>query len=519
MKLNKAFLRFGAVALVVGGIGLGGLVIARSQGELATVEASDTVTVAERSTVTTGSITVTLDAVGSLEPVNLQTLTFGASAAIQDVRVSLGDYVEAGTVLATLDTTDAEANIRQSEMTVTQRQASLDALLAPAEDIDIQLAEAQVSLAQAQMANASSNGAPTAEDIEIARLQEELALNSLWQSQINRDQRVAQEEARGNGVTWVEQQGFDASVTNAENSVTTAQMNYDETVNQTPSYSSAISAQSSLTSAQANLQTLLNGATADEIRAAEIEVERAQLSLDNTIKTLQNYAIIAPFDGVIAEETLTVGALPSSEGAITLLDPLAYTLDLSIAEADVVNVEVGQRVTLDIQALPDAVVTGTVTRLDVTPSASGQLVTYIAEVTLDPAPDVALRPGMSATASITLSEVNNVVVVPNRFITTDDTTGATTVMVETSDGVYTAIPVTIGARNSVSSEITSGITVGQTLVVLATASDATTATGAQLPGLGGILGGAGGGPAGGGGNFTPPTGGGGFPGGGGGRGG
>lgn len=489
--------------LLVGLIAFGGLMMARSQGAAGTVEATDpNVTVAETTTVQNGTLTLTLDAVGSLQPTSERTLSFGASAPVAQVLVSAGDYVQAGTVLAMLDTTDAEARIRQSQLSLAQKQASLDELLAPPADIDIKLAQAQLTLAQAQQYSAASNGT-SPESVEIARLQTELARNSLWQAQINRDMRVEQQEARGS-MTWVQQQEFDSSVNQAENKVTTSELDYQDTLNSSPNGSSLISAQASVASAQAKLDSLTNGASQDDIRAAQIAVERAQLSLDSAESTLENYAIVAPFDGIIAEENLTVGTLPGTS-PITMIDISTYTLDLSVAESDVVNVSLGQPVSLSLEALPSATVTGKVTRLDVSPTdSSNGLVTYTAQVTLDPAPDVPLRPSMTATATVTLKQLENVIVVPNRFITTDDTTGAATVMLETAPGTYTATPVTIGERNAESSEITSGLTLGQTLVIIASPSaSATQATGGFS-----LFGGAGGGPPGGG-NFSPPAGGGG----------
>lgn len=503
MKSRTKLIRLAASVLVIGVIVFGGLMIVRSQSELATVEADDTVTVAETTTVSTGTLNLSLDAVGSLAPAATQALAFEVSAPVTEVLVSVGDWVQAGSVLAILDTTNAEASIRQSQLMLAQQQAALDALRAPAEEIDIKLAEAQVSLAEAQLYSASQNNSTSAESIEIARLQEELARNSLWQAQLNRGMRVEQAEARGD-VNWVQQQEFDASVNSAETNAEIAALDYQNAQDtSSQNWGSIANANESLARAQASLETLRNGATEEEIRAAEISVEQAQLSLDDAEETLKNYVLIAPFDGIVAEENLTVGVLPPTESAITLINPDYYTVDLSIAEADVVEVKVGQPVNLTVQALANATVDGEITSVAVTPTMDGELVTYTARVTVEPPSEITLRPGMSATATITLEEHNNVILVPNRFISTDATTGETTVMIETDPGVYTAIPVTIGARNAESSEITSGVSVGQTLVLLARESDATTEQAGQ-GGLGLFSGGGAGFPAGG----APPNGGG-----------
>ncbi|MBK8027125.1 MAG: HlyD family efflux transporter periplasmic adaptor subunit [Chloroflexi bacterium] len=497
---------FTGAALAV--ILLGGLVIVRSQNEAATIEAADEgLTLAETMTVSTGTLTITLDAAGSLEPGALETLSFGATAPVVEVLVEAGDTVKAGDVLAALDTADVEMSIRQSQLSVAQRQLSLDTLLTPADEIEIQLAEAQVALANAQLYSASTQSQSSPEALEIARLEEELARNSLWQAQVNRDVRVAQEDARSD-VTWLEQQQFDSSVNSAENSVEIASLELQDALTDDGSSSSLASANASLVQAERNLESLLNGADADEIRSAEIAVERAQLNLASAEELLENYVLIAPFDGIVAEENLTVGTLPSA-GAITLFNPATYTVDLSVAEADVVDLSVGQLVTLTLQALSDATIEGTVTALDVVSSSSGSLVTYTAQVTVQSTPDLVLRPSMSAVATITIEAYENVILVPNRFIGTDATTGGATVTIQTGQDSYTTAPVELGARSSDSTQIISGVSVGQTLALLVSEEEATTT---QQGGLGlGILGGApqggnfqGGPPAG----FSPPSGGG-----------
>ena len=508
---NLTTIRIAAVAGMLAVIGFSGLLIAQSQAQNATVSATnEAVTVAETTTVAAGTLTTTLDAVGSLEPVQQTTLSFSATAPITNVFVEIGNRVAAGTVLATLDTTDGEAKVRQAQLSLAQQQAALNELISPATENEIALAELQVQSAQAGLYSASSSSTTSAEDIEIARLQTELAANSLWQSQINRDQRLEQEAARNGGtVDWGTEQEINASVNSAENNVAVSEIQYEDTANGTTSYSQLASGQQSLASAQAKLDALLAGASESDIRLAQINVEQAQLDVDAAMQSLSNYALTAPFDGLVADMDLIPGVL-STTGALTLIDNSVFTLDVSIAEADMPNIAVGQDVTLAVQALPDAALTGAITRLGVAPSSSGGLVTYNATITLDPAPNVTLRPGMSATASIILEQLNNVILVPTRFLSTNAATGATTVMVETEPGVYTETPVTVGGRDATHTEITSGLSAGQTIVLIAQDSDSAAAAAGGLGLLGGLTGG-GGPPAG----FSPPAGG----GGGGGRGG
>ena len=499
--------RAAAVAGLIAVLGLSGMIVAQSQSQTLSAAATDSaVTVAESAVVSVGTLTTTLDTVGNLEPIQQTTLTFGAAAPVASVYVEPGSRVTAGSVLATLDTTDGEARVRQSQLALAQQQASLNDLLSPATDLEVEAAELRIDAAQASLYSASSAGQASDTDIEIARLQAELAANSLWQAQLSRDQQMEQQAARSGGeVSYSTELSLNSQVNSAENNLTLSQLSYEDTADgSTSNYSQIVSGQASLASAEDSLDELLAGATASNQRLAEISVEQAQLDLETAQQALESYAIVAPFDGVVADSSLVAGVLPGAS-TITLIDPSTYTIDVSIAEADIGSVSIGQPVTVTVQALPDAELTGTVTHLDVIPTTSSNgVVTYTATITLDPAPDVALRPGMSAVASIILEQHENVVLVPNRFLTTSEATGETSVMVETAPGVYTETAVTLGAKGASESEVVSGLDIGQTIVLIVDESEAATGQGGLGFGMMGMGAMGGGQPPEG---FSPPSGG------------
>lgn len=498
---RRALLRIGSLALIAVLVGFGGLTVANSQ--IAGQAVTEAVVVpAEIMTVRTGTLAQTLKATGSLLPAEETVLNFTTSAPVSEVLVQAGDVVQAGAVLARLDTTDAQARVRDAEIALAEAQAARDALTAPATDLEIRMAEADVAAAQASMSSAASTG-PSAADIEIARLEVEQAKNQLWQTQINRDVRLAPNpEFRGNNA-YAQELSTNAGVQNAETSVQSAQAQYENTLNDGPNASSLASANAQYQNALAQLNTLLDGPSASALRKADIDVESAQLELNEARRALEQTVLVAPFTGLVAAENLTVGTLPSSaDGAMTLIDLSKYTVDLSVDETDINKLALGQMVNLDIQALGDTPVTGRITRLDIAPTSTGQLVTYTTQVTLDPV-EAVLRPGMSATAEIILEQLEGVITVPNRFIQTDPATGQATLMVQVAPGSYAAVPVTLGMRGDEESQIVSGVEVGQTIVILPTEGDTTSQTGFGLrvpgvPGAGGPPAGGFGGPGGGG---------------------
>ncbi len=503
----RKLIRFVGVPLLVIGTGAAGYVMARSSSEL--VPTTTPILVAsEIFNVQNGTLTQTLNSTGALAVAQTKTLNFSASAPVTKILVAVGDTVKAGDILAEMDTTDINAQIRDAQLNLESAQTSLDALQAPASDLDVKSAKLSIQAAQASLSAASQTGSSDT-DVQIAQIQEEMAKNSLWQAQLNRD--INSSNARPNqSNAYANQVATDASLASAEMNVQAQAASTDATINDGADASQLSSANAQLMSAQASLNTLLDGSTDTQIRQAEINVETAQITLDAALKSKSDAQIVAPFTGVIASVDLAVGEIPGTSSGITLIDTSHYTITLSVDEKDIPQLAVRQQVNVSVQALDNTQISGTVTHIDLTPSSTSNLVAYSVEVSLD-ATDKAVRPGMTAVANVILKQVANVIVVPNRFITTDTVTSLTTVKVETSAGVYTDVAVKLGDTTDTESVVTSGLKVGQTLVILSSgSSESTTTQSSNLGLLGGLTGGGGpgaGGPPSGGGGGAPPSGG------------
>ncbi|MCA9924086.1 MAG: biotin/lipoyl-binding protein, partial [Anaerolineales bacterium] len=111
-----------------------------------------------------GKIDATVSAVGSIEPEALVTLTFGLAGTITEVAADRGQSVQAGDILATLDTQElqlavqqAEDTLRIQELTLQQRANSSpsEATLASAR-ADIDAAAANLAVAEANLASAEA---------------------------------------------------------------------------------------------------------------------------------------------------------------------------------------------------------------------------------------------------------------------------------------------------------------------------------------------------------------------------
>lgn len=438
---------------------------------------------AESAVVRQDDLTISLSAIGRLETQQLVDLTFGGAAPVVELLIEAGEQVEAGAPLARLDTTDAESALRNAEIALAQAQATYNNLVAPPRDVDIAVAEASLNAAYASLNAAGDDSHEN--DTEIARLQAEVARNQLWQTQLNRDITldIAPQFRNNNGGAQAGEIRLNSDVAGAEYGVEIADAQYADTANTDSTIGAVSSANAQVVQAQANLDSLVDGASAAERRAAEIDLHNAELDVQRAREQLNDLTLTAPFSGIVAAENLTVGEFPPPGSAITLIDDNQYIIKVSVDETDIVNVAPGQRVELVVDALPNQRLRGTVTKVESAPVVEGQLVTYEATVTLEPT-EAPVRPGMSATARLVLNEIEDALVIPNRFIQVDTASGLTAVVVRGADGQFMQIPVTLGARNETESQVISGLQAGQEIFLLPQVDTGATSPFPQPPGGG-----------------------------------
>lgn len=169
----------------------------------------------------------------------------------------------------------------------------------------------------------------------------------------------------------------------------------------------------------------LDRAIADEASArAGVDDARAALSTDET--NLSKASIRAPADGVVLTRNVDPGnAVAASLQAVTLFvvaeDLAKLRLWVYVDEADVGSVATGQNATFTVSAYPSRHFPARVTRVGFGSTITDNVVTYLTYLDVDNG-DLSLRPGMTATATITATRRTDVLLVPNsalRFAPTD----------------------------------------------------------------------------------------------------
>ena len=286
-----------------------------------------------------------------------------------------------------------------------------------------------------------------------------------------------------------------------------------------------VNTENSLTQASETLSETLAGPTATTLLGQQISVQTAQNNLTTAQQNLAYTSVTAPISGVVSAITATVGATPGSN-AVTIVGD-GEVAQVTLNEIDAAKVALGDKATLTFDALSNLSLAGTVVEIDPVGTVSQGVVSYNVQVGFsqpsDTSSSMQVKPGMSVTANIVTQVDQNVIAVPNAAVVKS---GSASYILEPATVLSAAdlassanggmvitetkqVPITTGLSNTTQTEITSGVNVGDQIIVQTikssgTAAKSTASTGGNALQL---LGGTGGGgrtfTGGGGGGATP----------------
>lgn len=148
---------------------------------------------------------------------------------------------------------------------------------------------------------------------------------------------------------------------------------------------------------------------------------QAEAQLDQVLDNLSKTQIISPIDGVVTSLDIKVGetAIASStnipgSSLMTIANPESIYTEVLVDEADIANIEVGQRAEIVAIAYPDHPMQGIVRFIANTAKiATGRTgLSFVVKIDITNPGDVVLRPGMSCRAEIFTQQEQNVAAIP-----------------------------------------------------------------------------------------------------------
>lgn len=167
-----------------------------------------------------------------------------------------------------------------------------------------------------------------------------------------------------------------------------------------------------------------------QLNAMSGQIAQSMATLQNNSTNLRYTKIISPVNGVVVSRSVDVGQTVAASFQTPTLFTVAQDLtkmqiEVSVSEADIGKVKVGQNVEYTLDGYPDEVFSGKVSQVRLSPTTVSNVVTYTVIVLVNN-DDGKLKPGMTANVSIITNKKENAICVDNaalRFTPIDITGG------------------------------------------------------------------------------------------------
>jgi HlyD family secretion protein len=208
--------------------------------------------------------------------------------------------------------------------------------------------------------------------------------------------------------------------------------------------------------AQREYDRLKDGPNAADVAAAEARVAAAQA-------TLNMARISAPFAGVVTQADPAPGDQVSAGTVAFRVDDLSrFLVDVEISEVDINSVSLGQVVSLSFDAILGKTYTGKVVEVGQSGNTVAGVVSFTVTVELTDA-DKNVKPGMTAGVNIVVTELNDVLMIPNRAVRVVDSKRVVYVL---RDGISTKIEIRLGPSSESYSALADGDLKAGDLIIL-----------------------------------------------------
>ncbi len=378
----------------------------------------------------TGTLSVTVSGTGNIDVLDTTDVWPAVAGTVATLRVKEGDIVEEGAVLFTLEATETEAakarayaNLLQARQGVIQAESQLLKARNNLDTLQERYYDQQkASSVQTTATAMQSQSEVTSADISAAKKDIEAATLGVESAKTNR---------------------------------TAASTSYED----------AKDASGDLT---------VKAPRAGIVWSLDIEV-------GDTVQT--GSAGGSASSGAGTEAAAGTSSGTGSGAPLVLAPSQPLGLVLSVNEVDVPSLELGQRVDIEVDALPDLALTGKVTEIVDAGTVNQGVVTYEISIALDVS-DPGLKTGMSATAMIVTEVVKDALIVPNGAVKSDDQGEYVEVLDEGTE-VPRRVAVESGLANATDTQILTGLSQGDRVVTLST--DAGESQEGDQPGGGGFM--------------------------------
>ena len=452
-------------------------------------------------------ITNTFSGSGTISAANTYTVKSLVKGTVLTADFEVGDTIEKGTVLYTIDSSDVATSVEKAQLALEQAQRSYDDT-ADAQYIRSVIGGtvASIKVKAGDYVTAGQEIAPVRDDSSLLLTLEfpaadasgfavgqaaEVILNGTFETLSGTVQAVAGTDTISSGNLLVRTvtiavknngslttaQAASATI-NGVSALASARFDYQhqQTVTATTSGTVAAVCVKEGTAIEANTAIVQLSGTelSRQVQSAADSLLNAQLSMSDTQKQMENYTITSPISGTVIQKNVkagdTVGTdTTASETLCTIYDLSYLEMTLNVDELEILSIKEGQTVTITADAISDRTFTGVVTSVSAAGTTTGGTTTYPVTIRIDDTGD--LLPGMNATAEIEVSSASNALAVPNGsvvrgnyvLVTKDSPSAANAVQDMTAPDGYVYVKITTGTSDDDYIEVASGLQEGDTI--------------------------------------------------------
>ena len=460
-------------------------------------------------------ITNTFSGSGTISAANTYTVKSLVKGTVLTADFEVGDTIEKGTVLYTIDSSDVATSVEKAQLALEQAQRSYDDT-ADAQYIRSVIGGtvASIKVKAGDYVTAGQEIATVRDDSSLLLTLEfpaadasgfavgqaaEVILNGTFETLSGTVQAVAGTDTISSGNLLVRTvtiavknngslttaQAASATI-NGVSALASARFDYQhqQTVTATTSGTVAAVCVKEGTAIEANTAIVQLSGTelSRQVQSAADSLLNAQLSMSDTQKQMENYTIPSPISGTVIQKNVkagdTVGTdTTASETLCTIYDLSYLEMTLNVDELEILSIKEGQTVTITADAIPDRTFTGVVTSVSAAGTTTGGTTTYPVTIRIDDTGD--LLPGMNATAEIEVSSASNALAVPNGsvvrgnyvLVTKDSPSAVNAVQDMTAPDGYVYVKITTGTSDNDSIEVTGGLQEGDTIAYDANAAE------------------------------------------------
>lgn len=460
-------------------------------------------------------ITNTFSGSGTISAANTYTVKSLVKGTVLTADFEVGDTIEKGTVLYTIDSSDVATSVEKAQLALEQAQRSYDDT-ADAQYIRSVIGGtvASIKVKAGDYVTAGQEIATVRDDSSLLLTLEfpaadasgfavgqaaEVILNGTFETLSGTVQAVAGTDTISSGNLLVRTvtiavknngslttaQAASATI-NGVSALASARFDYQhqQTVTATTSGTVAAVCVKEGTAIEANTAIVQLSGTelSRQVQSAADSLLNAQLSMSDTEKQMENYTITSPISGTVIQKNVkagdTVGTdTTASETLCTIYDLSYLKMTLNVDELEILSIKEGQTVTITADAISDRTFTGVVTSVSAAGTTTGGTTTYPVTIRIDDTGD--LLPGMNATAEIEVSSASNALAVPNGsvvrgnyvLVTKDSPSAANAVQDMTAPDGYVYVKITTGTSDDDYIEVASGLQEGDTIAYDADAAE------------------------------------------------